>query len=44
MAFYHNGKVKEDDQIDPVLLMPHEDRPVEEVLSLDEAMEKGLRH
>jgi len=25
MAFYHNGKVKPEDQVDPEDLMPHED-------------------
>lgn len=25
MAWYHNGKVKEADRIDPIELMPHED-------------------
>lgn len=25
MAFYHNGKVKPEDHIDPTALMPHED-------------------
>lgn len=28
MAFYHNGKVKPDERIDPRDLMPHEDEVV----------------
>ncbi|WP_171250474.1 MULTISPECIES: hypothetical protein [Acinetobacter] len=42
MAFYHNGKVKPEDRVDSVIFMPHEDKPKEIELSLDEAMEKGL--
>lgn len=39
---YRNGKVEEKDRVDPRIFMPHEDQPKEEVLSVDDAMEKGL--
>ncbi|WP_347005749.1 hypothetical protein [Acinetobacter sp. NIPH 1852] len=42
MAFYHNGKVKEEDYLEPALFMPHEDKPNEIEISLDEAMESGF--
>ncbi|RLZ06650.1 hypothetical protein EAH57_15545 [Acinetobacter sp. 2JN-4] len=43
MAFYHNGKVKEEDYLEPTLFMPHEDKPKEIEISLDEAMENGFQ-
>ncbi|RLZ06570.1 hypothetical protein EAH57_15630 [Acinetobacter sp. 2JN-4] len=42
MALYHNGKVKEEDYRDPVLFMPHEDKPEEIEISLDDAMANGF--
>ena len=41
-GLYRNGKVEEGDRVDPHIFMPHEDQPKEEVLSVDDAMEKGL--
>jgi len=37
-----NGKLEEKDWVDARIFMPHEDRPEEGVLSVDDAMERGL--
>ena len=39
---YLNGKLEEKDRVDPRVFMPHEAMPEEEVLSVDDVMEKGL--
>jgi len=41
-SLYLNGKLEEKDWVDARIFMPHEDRPEEEVLSVDDAMERGL--
>ena len=40
MAFYHNGKVKQQHRIDALALMPHEDQPEVEEVDLFEALSK----
>ncbi|ENU80010.1 hypothetical protein F975_01762 [Acinetobacter sp. ANC 3789] len=42
MAFYHNGKVKEQHRIDALSLMPHEDIPEEPEMDLFDALATGL--
>ncbi|WP_151981702.1 hypothetical protein [Acinetobacter guerrae] len=42
MAFYHNGKVKQQHRIDALTLMPHEDQPEEVEVDLFEALAGGL--
>ncbi len=42
MAFYHNGKVKQQHRIDPLVLMPHEDQPEVEEVDLFKALAGGL--
>lgn len=40
MAFYHNRKVQKQHRIDPLMLMPYEDRPEVEEVDLFEALLK----
>ena len=42
MAFYHNGKVKQQHRIDALASMPHEDQPEVEELYLFDALAGGL--
>ncbi|MCU4496369.1 hypothetical protein [Acinetobacter ursingii] len=42
MAFYHNGKVKQQHRIDALALMPHEDQPEVEEVDLFDALAGGL--
>ena len=41
---YLNGKLEEKDRVDPRVFMPHEAMPEEEVLSVDDVMERGLEN
>lgn len=41
MAFYHNGKVKPEDRVDPNVFMPHEDEVV--TTFEEEAMKRRQR-
>jgi len=41
MAFYHNGKVKPEDHVDPNVFMPHEDEV--ETTFEEEAMKRRRR-
>lgn len=42
MAFYHNGKVKQQHRIDPIALMPHEPQPEEKEIDLFDALANGV--
>lgn len=44
MAFYHNGKVKQEHRVEAFVFMPHEDQPEVEELDLFDSLLQVAEH